>query len=63
MNTPSLEIGNAVEYIDDVTNLRHTGTVIEVDFGSGWAEVRVRIQWDDDYGPTWMRASKLRQIP
>ena len=59
--TTDLQVGDAIEYIDPESGGHHAGTVLAIDFGSGWSEPRIRVQWDD-MEPTYMRASTLRKL-
>jgi hypothetical protein len=60
--TTELQIGDSVEYIEPANGFHHTGTVLAVDFGNGWYEIRIRVQWED-MQPTWVRASTLVKLP
>lgn len=60
-NTSDFQVADAVEYIDAETGTRYTGTVLAVDYGSGWSESRIQVQWDDMQA-TWVRASTLRLL-
>lgn len=59
--TTDFNVGDAVEYIDPESGWHHAGVVLAVDFGSGWSEVRVQVQWED-MRPTWVANNLLRSL-